>query len=271
MPMPHEHDTLVVTNIDVDCHDIQQYTVEKAVPAQPLAGENNPLNIPRLYETQQVLNEFNHAEFFEVRYNGQAFRIKPGESDEWPRYIAEHYAKHLADHLLTRMEEAEAKRALAENRSPKTGFVSSSVERPKVLMQILQVKSWINKDVEGAPQQQTDLSGAQDIGAVPNYAVGNLQAQPKTAEEILAETSPEPPHIADKDGVGAPDNVAVEPNLGTPVATPSAVETAPSEPDTTEATKPQLIREAVQLGIEVNGRESIDDLKDKIRAFAVPR
>ena len=42
------------------------------------------------------------ADYFEVRYDGEPLRIPPGETRVLPRYLAEHFAKHLADYILTR-------------------------------------------------------------------------------------------------------------------------------------------------------------------------
>lgn len=278
MPREHEHDSLAVTNIDIGCEEKTTYTIEKSVPVPPIPGENNPMNIPR-YQTQQVEGEFDHSEYFEVRYNGQPFRIEPGETKVFPRYIAEHYAKHLADHILQKKEET-------ENRQ---GLVQSKIERPKVLDQILEVRQWF---LEGQKVEQSPLSAdtpgilTQDLGNIPNYALGDLKPEPKTAEEILNETvSPGP--TVEAPGIGARvakpaviDNVPPEPpttqasetagrDLGSePIGTPQVNETPLEQPDLPqERSKSDLIREAVQLGIEVSGREKVDDLKKKIAAF----
>lgn len=42
------------------------------------------------------------ADYFEVRYDGEPLRIPPGETRVLPRYLAEHFAKHLADYILMR-------------------------------------------------------------------------------------------------------------------------------------------------------------------------
>lgn len=40
-------------------------------------------------------------DFFEVRWEGEALRIPPGETMIIPKYLADHFAKHLVDHILT--------------------------------------------------------------------------------------------------------------------------------------------------------------------------
>jgi hypothetical protein len=150
-----------------------------------MPGENNPMNIPR-HQSQQQESAFDHSQYFEVRYNGQPFRILPGETRIFPRYIAEHFAKHLADHMLQKMEDEEERTAKEQGRSPRKGLVQSNVERPKVLNQILKVEVWF---LEGQTADQANDSNvydgapATDLGHVPNYALGTLKAEPKSAEQ----------------------------------------------------------------------------------------
>ncbi|MDI6808167.1 MAG: hypothetical protein QME66_04180 [Candidatus Eisenbacteria bacterium] len=67
----HQLDTIVVANIDLDCEIID-----------PEMG-------------------YNHKDYFEVRYEKNPYRIKPGETRRLPRFVANHYAKHLTDHILS--------------------------------------------------------------------------------------------------------------------------------------------------------------------------
>lgn len=41
-------------------------------------------------------------EYFEVQWSGTSLRIPPGETRIVPKYLADHFAKHLVDHILTR-------------------------------------------------------------------------------------------------------------------------------------------------------------------------
>lgn len=44
------------------------------------------------------------SDYFEVRYDGEAVRIAPGETVVLPKHLAEHFAKHLVDYLLARQK-----------------------------------------------------------------------------------------------------------------------------------------------------------------------
>ena len=127
------------------------------------------------------------------------------------------------------MEDNERESALKQNRSPKTGFVTSRQIRPEILDRILQPEQFFLDDGQELPVEPvTDSGSATDIGHVPNYAVGELKDQPKTAEEILGE----------------------------------------GNPATSDKSKKALLTEAVDLGLEVTGKESGEQLKKMIKAFA---
>lgn len=244
-----QQDLFTVTNIDTNCDYVEQYIVERTAPAPVNPGEVNPLDIPRPLQTQRMELSFDHSEYYEVRYESQPFRIVPGGSRVMPRYVAEHYAKHLADHILTKMEDAERAAAAIERRSPKVGFVQSATLRPQILSQILTIESYFLQPGQPAPMAPAgpDMPGAptHDLGTVPNYAMGELKPQPKTADEIL----------------GA-QNTAPVPESNVVQSQPMA-ETAP-----TVRSREDLVKEAISLGIDVNGSETEDDLRTKIRAFA---
>ncbi len=299
-PRPHEHDSVAVTNVDEHCSESTVFTVERSIPVAAQPGEANPMNIPR-HESQQQESSFDHSQFFEVRYNGQPFRIEPGETKVFPRYIAEHFAKHLADHMLQKMEDREEIEAKKAGRGARKGLVQSKVERPKMLESILQVQVWF---LDGQQAPETPQSGdfgppATNLGHVPNYAVGHLKDEPKTAEQILAAageyvpppTTPQEPAPVVSQGLSTGVDTAPELPPTTVAAVPSPVNTTglPLGPDSlnnppagvvgdtlnpaenqgppAERTKPELIREAVMLDIPVTGRETVEELKQKIAGF----
>ena len=45
---------------------------------------------------------YSYADYFEVKWDGKQTSIKPGETAILPEYLANHFAKHLIDYLLTR-------------------------------------------------------------------------------------------------------------------------------------------------------------------------
>ena len=70
MPKEHPEDLISVFNTDFNCDEQDQ--------------ENN----------------YNHLDYFQVKWDGSPYRIKPGDTKLLPRYIAEHFAKHLITHLI---------------------------------------------------------------------------------------------------------------------------------------------------------------------------
>jgi len=92
-----EQDIITVQNIDLDCDEVD-----------PETG-------------------ISHREYFQVKWDGVPHRIKPGATRNMPRYLAEHYAKHLTDHLLLRKEKEEKR----------TNLMNNSVEREKIKGQIM--------------------------------------------------------------------------------------------------------------------------------------
>src|SRR3990167_4788916 len=145
---PHELDVLIVANIDTDCDVI-----------------DTEYNYP-------------HKDYFQVLWSGHPHRVTPGGTKRMPRFLAEHYAKHLANHVLMKMEEATGRK----------GLVQSSFERPRVLSQILKgVDTWFLGDTEVEEGEKVasmvdELNPAEkplDLGDIPNPAVGVLKPEPK--------------------------------------------------------------------------------------------
>lgn len=97
MPKTDKDDILIVQNIDLNCNCIDSE------------------------------EGWSHADFFQVKYGGSPLRIKPGETRNVVRFRAEHYAGHLADHMLQKMEEETGRQFLMNN----------MIERPKMMASIL--------------------------------------------------------------------------------------------------------------------------------------
>jgi hypothetical protein len=91
-------DRIVIHNIDMDCSD---HTIEyRKKISYGMEDNGQPLS-----SEEDVPYEFNHSDGFQVMYGGNVFNIAPGETRAFPRYIGEHYAKHLIDHLLQKKGE----------------------------------------------------------------------------------------------------------------------------------------------------------------------
>ena len=182
---------------------------------------------------------WSHQDFFQVKYGGAPLRIKPGETRRVPRYRAEHYAKHLADHMLMQMEEETGKQFLVNN----------VIERPNVLSKILiGVDSYyLEQDIKPADEtskleaqdKQLNPEGeekAMDLGEVPNPMMGELKEAPKTPP-----LPPDEPEPKDKSSL--------------------------FDPKKPKPTRNQLIKECANLGIEWTMRDTNEILEQKLKAF----
>lgn len=208
MPKGNEQDILIVQNVDLNCNDID-----------PEEG-------------------WSHADFFQVKYGGHPFRIKPGESRRMPRYVAEHFAKHLADHMLTKMEEETGKQFLINN----------IVERPKMLKKILlsveqyfldeDIKSLTPGEQAGAEVERLNSieeEKALDLGEVPIPMMGVLTDQ--ISEVIKKE-----------------DNKMSKSSL--------------FDPNKPKPKMSELMKECKRLGINFNlKQDNYDSLVAKLKAF----
>ena len=206
----HELDVLIVCNPDVNCNVID-------------TEENYP-----------------HSDYFQVRWSGHPHRIAPGQTKKMPRFLAEHYAKHLADHLLMKLEEE----------TNRKGLMQSSFERPKMISRILlgvdtyflgesevEEGEKVAKTVEtlNMPEER-----AIDLGRIPNPMMGVLKSEPQIF------------------GVQ---------NLPTDTVVKDTLKTSLWDDSKPKPTRAELITEADKLGIELTGKERVDDLIAKIKAF----
>jgi hypothetical protein len=212
---PHENDILIVHNPDVDCDVI---------------------------DTEE---NYSHKDYFQVRWSGHPHRIPPGQTRRMPRFLAEHYAKHLADHMLMKMEEETGRK----------GLVQSSFERPRMLEKIiLGVDTYFlgESEVEEGEKVSKIVDELNpvpderplDLGEIPNPAVGVLKPEPKP---IVVEDEPKTSDSAK--------------------TTEVKVETSLYDPKKPKPTKKELIADCEKLGIEITGKETVDQLIGKIKAF----
>lgn len=225
-PKEHPEDTIIVRNILVgdstDVEDVIPYA--NARPGiDPSTGAQHFIN---QIDTNIYEHTWNTADFFEVRWDGRPHRIKPGETRNMPRYLADHFAKNLIDFILIHREEREKVTGLVKNRS----------ERAKLYKQIVVgVSSYYNGDmwdyeregtfVEEQVEKLNQSTNALDLGIVPNLAMG-YGVTDKAPEPIISAESLEP--------------------IPSPLAKPQTQEELVAS-----KTIGQLRSEASQLGIEV--------------------
>lgn len=119
-PKNDQNDTLWIKNIDDDCHD-QTYE-----PVRVSERWRDPESGRIVTSFKDIIYKFDHSEKFQVRWSGQVFSIKPGEVARMPRFLGEHFATHLADHILGKMGDATGKM-----------LRNDPVKRPEVLKQII--------------------------------------------------------------------------------------------------------------------------------------
>lgn len=116
----NENDTLWIKNIDNDCHDTTYDSVRVS------ERWRDPESGRVLTQFKDISYTFEHVDGFQVRWSGQPFTLKPGETARMPRYLGEHFAYHLANHILDKEGEK-------SNRTLR----SDPIWRPKILSQII--------------------------------------------------------------------------------------------------------------------------------------
>lgn len=172
-PKIHPEDILIVRNILVgDDKDVEEpISYANARPmVDPTTGQQHFVN---QISTGLFEHSWNTKDFFEVRWDGRPHRIKPGETRNMPRYLADHFAKYLIDYILLQREDKEGL----------TGLLKSRLEREKLYKQIIVgVSSYYNGDlfdyeregtyVEEQVQQLNQPDNAKNLGEVPNLALG---------------------------------------------------------------------------------------------------
>ena len=223
MPTPNasEQDILLVHNPDIDCN-----------------------------ETDST-EGWSHKEFFQVKWGGQPHRVKPGETRRMPRFLAEHYAKHLADHILIKEGDT----------SGRKGLMQSPVERPKVLSKIiLGVEEYFGgemiigeaekviKQVEVLNEEKEEK--ALDLGIIPNSTMGTLIPEPPSLNEVMNNA-----------GIDNPQSEI------SPEAEIKSDEPSIYNPKKRKPTKKELLETAYHQGINVTGNETEEELIKKIRQF----
>lgn len=113
-------DVLTVHNIDIDCEEISHYTTTEVLSIK-VDDREQPLR-----EYSENITDIDHAKGFGVFYGGRMFTIAPGMTRNLPRYIAEHYAKHLIDHLLNKKDS-----------DGKLNLINNEVERKLLIDKII--------------------------------------------------------------------------------------------------------------------------------------
>lgn len=220
--------SVMVANIDLGCSDKSVDIVK--VSNRIVDHEGNVSN--EIFDKHE---EWDHTDYFQVKFDGKPYRIAPGRTALLPRFVAEHFAKHLADHILQKKEEETGRR----------GLVQSPIERPNTLKQILtEVNSELitSPSIPAEPAIQ-DSGPTEDAGVVPNGAVGTLVPEPPTLAEIMKVAGEDPNKI---------DKIPIE-------------ETSITDDKKPLPTRRQLIELCYNQSIDIVGTESKAELIEKLK------
>ncbi len=228
-PNQDAYTPVLVANIDIGCNEQSTDIIKVSNRIQDDEGNIST----EIYDKHE---EWNHKDFFQVKFDGKPYTIEPGKVKHLPRFVAEHFAKHLADHLLQKLEVETGRK----------GLVQSPVERPKVINQILtELNDNITSEVasETVAQPVVDTGPVEDAGIVPNPAIGELKPEPPTLEELLKVAGEDPNKV---------DRIPIE-------------ETSISDDKKPTPTRKQLIELCYQQSIDITGMENKAELIEKLK------
>ncbi len=195
--------------------------------------------MPTKHENDLLVIRNPLAADFSTTWGQQNFTVPKNGEKVYPRFIAEHLAKHLTDAILFAREDAMAKAQGVRNL--KHSFVGNKTMRDDILKDILpEVYQYYLEQ----PQQSEQERQAKQIEEA-NLAYAAQQA---------AQAAITPP---------------AEPTTGTETEEPTGTTSEVSliDPKKKKPTKAQLVEDCEQLGIELNGDESYAELVAKIKEF----
>lgn len=263
MPRESREDLLIIKNIDVDCDEITEEVVRKD---KTVYDDNGYAQVA----FENKIEGFDHSEHFQVKFDGYPHRIEPGKERVMVRYLAEHYAKHLADHVLQKRE-----REILDRTKRVVQLMNNAVERPKVLKQIVVGVYQYYYDSENAADSALDagtklgrsmdqvnagrtaremgeLAEINDTTPMPNKALGVLDNSPApgSLEAALADVPNDNPVQQEPEGPTAPRD-----------------DTKPAldQPDT--LTRDALKTAAQDMGIEIKATDTKAQITEKLKQF----
>lgn len=246
-PEEHPEDILVVRNILVDDDE----EIEEPIPYAVAKSDLDPNTGAQHFINRQETHVYDHSwrtkDFFEVRWDGRPHRIPAGKERLMPRYLADHFAKHLIDYILIRREKKEGLTNLLRNRLERTALYQQIIVR---------VESYYN----------SSLYDFQREGDRVEQQIQQLNRQPQVQEHNLGEV----PHPALGYTTDEPPELVKSPEPPKEPAAPQ--QTPPTQPRTQQdlinsKSVNQLREEAKQLGIKLTGKETKEQLGQMIVNF----
>lgn len=259
-PLPHAQkenpqDVLIIKNIDLNCDHVEYQSSRRSTRTVDDEGR-----VTTGY-TDDV-EEVPHAQYFQVKWAGQRFRIRPGDQRLYPRYIAEHFAKHLTDHMLGKAE------IVSVQTGKPVSLLNSPTERKKVWDQIIV-----------GVQQYFEEIGDIDEGVAAANQVAEINASPMAQElginngDSMELREDREVQTVNKDPMATGASNAVTPTeelLKSVVEDPNEV--APVGVDAeawTKSTKADFIQQIRKLDpfAKLTGQESKGQLMAKLKGF----
>ncbi len=260
MPRESREDLLIIKNIDVDCDELTEELVRKD---KTTYDDNGHAVIA--FEEQIV--GFDHREYFQVKFDGYPHRIAPGKERVMVRYLAEHYAKHLADHILQKKE-----REILEKTSRVVQLMNHATERPKVLKQIVGGVAQYYYDSEEAAESKIDAGTR--LGLRMDELNANRPAPRRDVTELHEVEDREP--VANK-AMGkleeGPAPGSLEAQLANVPAEPEAPPTEERDPNRPALDQPntmtrkELVDAAESMGIQVAQNDTKEKIIEKLKQF----
>jgi len=242
MPKPHEQDYIRVRNIAINDDSIETDIVR--VPRTLIDSEGR--ETAGYYE--EIEDSWDNSKGFRVRWGGKPHIIKPGESKAMPRFLAEHWADKLADHMLLRMGKK----------------LNDKVARKQLLNKILEeVESFYEEDT----RDEGDILSAEMLEYERNQK-GRIRERELEIDNDVTHfmgrtEEPENDDLIDLSSIPEPMDMP-------PVSSAQAdgKKVAKLNDQINPPTKAELIAECTALEIELTGKETIPQLIQKIKQFA---
>lgn len=195
-------------------------------------------------------------EDFTVIWGGRPYTVKPNQKQIFPRFVAEHFAKHLADKILLK-KEADLKAQGGKN----VNLLNSATERPAV----------VNSIITGTYSEFTHDTKTTDPNAITAAQIEQLNAQPQQEEKAMdiGEVEENKALGVMKQPTAPPLETEIPQNhtLDEAVKAPEDTTNTPVVAGKPKRTKKQLIEEAETLGVDLKGSETVEQLEAIIKAF----
>jgi len=229
-----QDDILVIQNIDIDCDDVTEEIETKFL------AKTNPETGQVIRQRVEEVVSWAHKDFFQVKKGGYPYRIAPGETRRYPRYIGEHYANHLIDHMLMKKEKETNQKNLVRN----------PAERKALLDKIIIDTEYLHREDEISEDQKT-FEKVKELNKEPGERSIDLGQVPDKVTRALPSATP----------VKAGNKPAPVKNTG------DVAKTSVWDKDKPKPTKKELLAQCEELDIETTGKETVDELIDKVKKF----